>query len=99
EVEVRGWDVAAKRAIVAVAPAKTRSAKLPDVEPAALAKKFTSPRYVAPATALEQAAQGEAAASALASHLSGAFAELEGVARGNPKLRAGTAVSLQGAGN
>jgi uncharacterized protein involved in type VI secretion and phage assembly len=98
DVEVRGWDVAAKRPIVAVAPAKTRSAKLPDVEPAALAKKFPSPRYVAPATAFEQAAQCEAAASALASHLSGAFAELEGVARGNPKLRAGTAVSLQGAG-
>ena len=98
DVEVRGWDVAAKRAIVAVAPAKTPSAKLPDVEPAALAGKFSSPRYVAPATAFEQAGQCERAASALASHLSGAFAELEGVARGNPKLRAGAAVSLQGAG-
>lgn len=98
DVEVRGWDVAAKRAIVAVAPAKTLSAKLPGVEPAVLAKKFTSPRYVAPATAFEQAAQCETAAAALASHLSGAFAELEGIARGNPKLRAGAAVSLQGAG-
>ena len=97
-MEVRGWDVAAKRPIVAVAPAKTPSAKLPDVEPAGLAKKFSSPRYVAPATAFEQAAQCEAAAAALASHLSGAFAELEGVARGNPKLRAGAAVSLRGAG-
>ncbi len=98
DVEVRGWDVAAKRAIVAVAPAKTRSAKLPDVTPAALAKTFDSPRYVAPATAFDQAAQCDATAAALASRLSGGFAELEGVARGNPKLRAGAAVTLKGAG-
>jgi uncharacterized protein involved in type VI secretion and phage assembly len=98
DVEVRGWDVAAKRAIVAVAPAKTRSAKLPDVTPAALAKTFDSPRYVAPATAFDQAAQCDATAASLASRLSGGFAELEGVARGNPKLRAGAAVTLKGAG-
>lgn len=98
DVEVRGWDVAAKRAIVAVAPSRTRSAKLPGVDPVALAGKFESPRYVAPATAFDQAAQCDATAASLASHLSGAFAELEGVARGNPKLRAGTAVTLKGAG-
>ncbi|MFC9335247.1 VgrG-related protein [Arthrobacter sp. NPDC057009] len=98
DVEVRGWDVAAKRAIVAVAPAKTRSAELKDANPADLAKTFRSPRYVAPATAYDQAAQCDATAAALASRLSGAFAELDGVARGNPKLRAGAAVSLKGAG-
>ncbi|WP_104139118.1 VgrG-related protein [Arthrobacter sp. ZGTC131] len=98
DVEVRGWDVAAKKAIVAVAQAQTRSAKLPDVDPAALAKKFGSPRYVAPPTAFDQAAQCDAAAASIASRLGGAFAELEGLARGNPKLRAGTAVVLKGAG-
>lgn len=98
DVEVRGWDVVAKRAIVAVAPAKTRSAKLPDVTPVALAKTFGSPRFVAPATAFDQAAQCDATAASLASRLSGGFAELEGVARGNPRLRAGAAVTLKGAG-
>ena len=98
DVEVRGWDVAAKKAIVAVAQAQTRSAKLPDVDPAALAKKFGSPRYVAPPTAFDQAAQCDAAAASIASRLGGAFAEVEGLARGNPKLRAGTAVVLKGAG-
>ena len=53
---------------------------------------------MAPATAFDQAAQCDATAAALASRLSGAFAELEGVARGNPKLRAGAAVTLKGAG-
>lgn len=98
DVEVRGWDVTAKRAIVAVAAAKTNSAKLPDANPADLAKTFQSPRYIAPATAYDQAAQCDATAAALASHLGGAFAELDGVARGNPKLRTGAAVSLKGAG-
>lgn len=98
DVEVRGWDVAAKKAIVAVAQAGTRSAKLPEVDPASLAQKFGSPRYVAPATAFGHAAQCDAAAAAIASRLGGAFAELEGLARGNPKLRAGTAVVLKGAG-
>lgn len=98
DVEVRGWDVAAKKAIVAVAQAQTRSARLPEVDPAALAKKFGSPRYVAPPTAFDQAAQCDAAAASIASRLGGAFAEAEGLARGNPKLRAGTAVVLKGAG-
>ncbi|MET1088452.1 MAG: VgrG-related protein, partial [Arthrobacter sp.] len=98
DVEVRGWDVTAKRAIVAVAAAKTNSAKLPHANPADLAKTFDSPRFIAPATAYDQAAQCDAAAAALASRLSGAFAELDGVARGNPKLRTGAAVSLKGAG-
>lgn len=98
DVEVRGWDVTAKRAIVAVAAAKTNSAKLPDANPTDLAKTFQSPRYIAPATAYDQAAQCDATAAALASHLGGAFAELDGVARGNPKLRTGAAVSLRGAG-
>jgi uncharacterized protein involved in type VI secretion and phage assembly len=98
DVEVRGWDVAAKRVIVAVAAATTRSAKLPDANPADLARTFQSPRYIAPATAYDQAAQCDAAAAAIASRLGGAFAELQGLARGNPKLRAGTAVVLKGAG-
>ncbi|HEX6684202.1 MAG TPA: VgrG-related protein, partial [Candidatus Limnocylindrales bacterium] len=36
-VEVRGWDIATKRALTATAPAQTRSAELPTVKPADLA--------------------------------------------------------------
>ena len=98
DVEVRGWDVDGKREIVAVAPARTPSAVLDGARPADLAGTFRSPRYVAPATVFGQPAQCEAAATALAAHLAGGFAELDGVARGNPRLRSGAAVSLVGVG-
>jgi uncharacterized protein involved in type VI secretion and phage assembly len=98
DVEVRGWDVDGKREIVAVAPAKTSSAVLEGTGPTDLATKFKSPRYVARATVFDQPARCEAAATALAAHLAGGFAELDGVARGNPRLRSGAAVSLVGVG-
>lgn len=98
DVEVRGWDVDGKREIVAVAPAKTTSAVLDGTGPTDLAGRFKSPRYVAPATVFDQPAQCEAAASALAAHVAGGFAELDGVARGNTRLRSGAAVSLVGVG-
>ncbi len=98
DVEVRGWDVDGKREIVAVAPAKTSSAVLEGTGPTDLATTFKSPRYVARATVFDQPARCEAAATALAAHLAGGFAELDGVARGNPRLRSGAAVSLVGVG-
>lgn len=98
DVEVRGWDVAGKQEIVAVAPARTRSASLEGTGPGDLAGTFDSPRYVAPATVFDQPARCEAAATALAARLAGGFAELDGIARGNPRLRSGAAVSLVGVG-
>ncbi|MBB2924046.1 VgrG-related protein [Cellulomonas cellasea] len=98
DVEVRGWDVGAKRELVAVAPARTSSAELGDVTPAALASTFDSPRFVVAASTYGEQKQCDLAAASLADHLAGGFAELDGVARGNPALRAGTAVRLAGVG-
>lgn len=99
EVEVRGWDVEAKRPLVASMPAATTSAKLPDVDPSALARTFGSPRWVEPASPYGTQRQCESAAHALSERLAGAFAELDGVVRGNPSLRAGTPVALAGVGS
>jgi phage protein D/phage baseplate assembly protein gpV len=93
EVEVRGWDVASKRALIGSAPAATSSASLP-VEPAELAGKFNGDRHVGVEVPYRSQAEVDAAATALAERVAGAFAELEGTARGNPKLRAGKPVSL-----
>ncbi|GAA2724070.1 VgrG-related protein [Cellulomonas aerilata] len=98
EVEVRGWDVTAKRELVGVAPARTASAALDGVSPAGLASTFSSPRYVVPASTFGQQSQCDAAARALADHLAGGFAELDGVVRGNPQVRAGVAVTLVNVG-
>ena len=97
-VEVRGWDVATKKALTATAPARTTSAELPTVTPADLAKKFGDPVHVATDVPYRTQAEVDGAATSLADQLAGTFAEFEGVARGNPDLRAGTAVTVDGLG-
>jgi phage protein D len=94
EVQVRGWDVARKQALVATAPARTRSAELPTIAPTDLAAAFGNPVYVATDVPYRSQAEVEAAAEALAEGIAGSFAELEGLARGNPEIRAGTAIAL-----
>src|SRR6266542_4145592 len=97
EVQVRGWDVGQKRALVGSVAAATGSASLP-LTPAGLAGTFDAAGFVATDVPFRTQAEVDAAAKALADPLAGAFAELEGVARGNPKLKAGTPVSLSLAG-
>ncbi len=98
EVQVRGWDVTQKKALVATAPAKTTSAVLPSVNPTDLAHTFGDQVYVAAGVPYRSQAEVDSAASALANDLASAFAEFEGVARGNPALRAGTAFSVTSIG-
>lgn len=93
-VEVRGWDPKARQPVVATAPAGTSLAELPDT-PAALAGIFGEPVLVAEGR-YESARTAEAAAKALAEKIGGAAAEATGVARGNPRLKAGAAVSVSG---
>ncbi|HVQ92406.1 MAG TPA: VgrG-related protein [Mycobacteriales bacterium] len=97
QVQVRGWDVAQKRALVGTAPAETTSAQL-STTPAELAGKFGGRTFVAVDVPHRSQAQVDTAAKAMADQLAGAFAELEGVSRGNPKLRAGTAIALDNLG-
>jgi phage protein D len=98
EVQVRGWDVASKKALVATAPAKTASAVLAGVTPADLAHTFGDPVYVSTDVPYGTQAQVDAAAGALAEQIAGAFAEFDGVARGNPRIRANAAISITGVG-
>jgi phage protein D/phage baseplate assembly protein gpV len=93
DVKVRGWDVSQKQALVGSAPAATTSASL-DVAPSDLAGKFGAPSYVGVNVPYGAQAEVDAAAKALAEQIAGAFAELDGVARGNPRLKAGAPVSL-----
>ena len=97
-VEVRGWDIATKQALTATAPAVTRSAELPTVTPVQLAEKFGDQTYVSADVPYRSQAEVDEAAKSLADERAAAFAEFEGVARGNPKIRAGAAVSIAGLG-
>ena len=97
QVQVRGWDFTAKRAVVGTAPANTTAAQIGN-KPTELAGKFAAPMLVAARTPHLTQGEVDDAAKALAEHVASGFAELEGVMRGNPKVRAGTAVTLAGAG-
>ncbi|HVF06812.1 MAG TPA: VgrG-related protein [Frankiaceae bacterium] len=96
-VEVRGWDDTQKRAVVGTAPAATTVAEV-GAKPADLAKAFNAPVLVATHTPYATQSEVDAAAKALAEQVAGGFAELEAVIRGNPQVRAGTAVALANAG-
>jgi len=97
QVQVRGWDFTAKRAVISSAKAVTRSAVI-GTEPEELAGEFAAPLLVASGTPYLTQGEVDDSAKALAEHVASGFTELEGVMRGNPLVRAGTAVMLANAG-
>src|SRR5205085_10341153 len=85
------------------APAATKSATLASSthpsNPAALANKFGATTFVAVDRAHTTQPSVDAVAKALADQIAGAFAEAEGTAKGDPRLKAGTPVSVGLAGD
>jgi phage protein D len=100
EVQVRGWDVTQKKALVGTAPASTKAARPTGsgASPAELAKTFGNPVYVATDTPFRSQAEVDAVADAISEQIAGASAEFEGVARGNPKIKAGSAIAVDNLG-
>jgi uncharacterized protein involved in type VI secretion and phage assembly len=97
-VQVRGWDYLNKQAVTATVPAAAAGTDVPGADPAALGRQFGSPDLVATDVPYRTQAAAQTAARALADQVAGGFAELDGVARGNPMLRAGAAVTLSEVG-
>jgi uncharacterized protein involved in type VI secretion and phage assembly len=93
EVEVRGWDPETKKEVKATSKAGSTSANIGS-KPADLAGTFGSKKLVGTSVPHGTSADVEAAAKAMAEHIGGSFAEVEGLARGNSKLKAGKAISL-----
>ncbi|MFJ8973700.1 VgrG-related protein [Streptomyces anulatus] len=98
EVEVRGWDVQAKQPLVGRAPAGSSPTLELGVTAAEVSAPFGEARFVVTDAAYGAQAQVDQAAKALAERIAGAFAELDAVIRGNPEVRAGTAVALNAVG-
>jgi uncharacterized protein involved in type VI secretion and phage assembly len=98
QVEVRGWDFENKKEVVATATPQAAGTEVAGLDPVALSKKFNGPPFLAAESPHRTQAEARATADALAAQLGGACIELEGSARGNPKLRAGTAVTLANVG-
>ncbi|WP_326613042.1 VgrG-related protein [Streptomyces scopuliridis] len=98
EVEVRGWDVAAKQPLVGRAPAGSTSTLALGVTAAEVSAPFGEASFVVTDASYGTQAQVDQAAKALAERIAGSFAELEAVIRGNPEVRAGSAVALNAVG-
>ncbi|MDX2296399.1 MULTISPECIES: VgrG-related protein [Streptomyces] len=98
EVEVRGWDVRGKRALVGRAPAGTSPRLALGVTAAQVTAPFGEARHVVTDGGYGTQERVDRAAKALAERIAGSFAELEAVIRGNPEVRAGTAVALNAVG-
>lgn len=98
EVEVRGWDPAAKDVVVGQARAQTTAAEVSE-RPDGLAQAVGRDRIVAPGRPVGDQQAIDAEAAAIAERIASSHAEAEGVARGHPALKAGVAVSVSGVGD
>ncbi|MCB5168495.1 VgrG-related protein [Streptomyces bambusae] len=98
QVEVRGWDVQAKAAVVGRAPADRSDRLRIGLTPGQAAQPFGRAVFLATDTPYGTQAEADQAAKALASDLAAAFAEVDAVAMGIPQLRAGTPVTLANVG-
>ena len=94
DVKVRGWDPVQKQAVIGSANAATVTTDSLRDNPASLANKFGGPTFTAVNRPLAQQAQVDGAAGSIAELISSAFAEADGLANGNPKLKAGATVSV-----
>ena len=97
-VEVRGWDVRAKQPLVGHADAGTSATLQLGLTAAEVTRPFGRADLLVSDAAYGNQAQVDQAAKALAARIAGSFAELEAVIRGNPEVRAGSAVTLAGVG-
>jgi phage protein D len=95
EVEIRGWDPERKEAVVAVARAATDSASVTET-PEALAGVAGRGRWIGAGRHVVEQSAADAAAAAAAEAIASSFVEADGVARGHPALRTGSAVSVSG---
>lgn len=98
EVEVRGWSAQMKKEVVGTAPVGARGAALSET-PKVAAGKVRGSTLTSVDKLYDQPRDATAAASALAGRVGESFGTFEGVAHGNPGLRAGVTVSLGLAGS
>ncbi|MCX3059549.1 VgrG-related protein [Streptomyces beihaiensis] len=98
QVEVRGWDVTTKRPLVARSPSVESETVVPGLSPALAARFGTASKLTVTDTPYRTQAETTAVADAVAEQVGAQFAELEVLAEGNPRLRAGEPVALGNVG-
>lgn len=98
-VEVRGWDVENKVRLVAREQSVRSTTVTPGANPSTAAALFgKNARMTVADTPYRTQAEARAVAGAVAGRVASGFGEIEAVAEGNPKLRAGEPVALGNVG-
>lgn len=92
-VQVRGWSPDEKQKVVGTAQAGTTAASLQD-DPGSLAALFGDHTFVSIDRGPVTQALADRLAGRFAELIGSTFAEATGIARGNPRLKAGTAVNV-----
>lgn len=99
QVEVRGWNPDEQQTVAATAQASTTSVDLGGMNPASAASAFsTDSKFVVGDRPLKDPGEVQRVADSVAEQIGSAFAEADGIADGDPLLKAGTAVSVAGVG-
>ncbi|MFL5927442.1 MAG: VgrG-related protein [Gaiellaceae bacterium] len=96
--EVRGWDVKSKSAVVGTAQAANTSASI-GVQQSAATSVLGDKDYVRNDRLFAAQDAATNAAEGLAASVGSTFGEAEGTVIGDPKLKAGAAVSVSGVGS
>lgn len=98
-VEVRGWDVKTKTPLVARHPSVRSTTVTPGMSPSVAGRVFgPASRLTVTDTPYRTQAEARAVAGSVAASVSSGFGEIEAVAEGNPRLRAGKPVALANVG-
>ncbi len=97
EVEVRSWDPGIKDAVVERTKATTDATEVSD-SGADIAAHFPAERLVEVGRPLASKAEVDAVAKAVADQIAGAYAQADGVAIGDPALRAGDMITIENVG-
>lgn len=98
-VEVRGWNVTTRTALVATEPSVASQTVRPGLSPSAVADAFNrGTRLTVADTPYRTQAETTAAAQSIAAEIAAGLGELEAVVEGDPRLRAGTPIALGNVG-
>ena len=97
-VEVRGWNVQSRSALSEITPALTSKDIEIGIQPAEVSAPFGTARLTGVGVPYDTDAEVLSASTGLAGDVTSSFAELEITVNGNPALRPGLPVALNGAG-
>lgn len=94
EVQVRSWDPWNKTALVGTAAGDETFAQIGTKTAASTIRDFGSPKFLANDIPFATDSECTNAAKSIAAQIASTHAQIEGLARGNAKLRAGKAISV-----